>query len=142
MTSSDPPTNEPEAATADGEGRGAPLGRRRLGFFLLVGGGVLAAAQLLPRWPHERHLSLRLDDPSTVTSVDLAWTRQGYDGEPSAGSSWRFPAGKAPRRVEGAVKLPNGTYEVEITILRTDSSQTIHRSVALEGADDVVLPLR
>lgn len=107
---------------------------------LLVGAGLVAATQILPKWPREHPVVVRLDDPATVVAVELAWT-SALAGDPLAGSSWRFAAGRAPRRLESTVRLPNGDYDVEIAIARTESSQTTHRSVVLHGDDEVVLPV-
>ncbi len=81
---------------------------------------------------------LRLDDPATVTSIDLAWTRAGRD-EPVVGSSWRFEAGRAPRRLESTVRLANGSYEVEIVVQRADGPRASSRLVALDGSDEVTI---
>lgn len=107
---------------------------------LFVGVGIVAASQILPKWPREHSVVVRLDDPATVVTVELAWTRE-VGADPLAGSSWRFAAGRAPRRLESTVRLPNGDYDVEIAIVRTESSQTTHRSVVLHGDDEVVLPV-
>jgi hypothetical protein len=110
----------------------------RLARFLLLGGGLCAAAQLLPQLPRERRLALRLDDPTTVTSVEVTWTRDGRE-DALAGASFRFEAGRAPRRLESTVRLPNGAYDVEVVVLRADGPRTLRRPVTLEGGDEITL---
>ena len=83
---------------------------------------------------------LRVEDATTVTSVEVTWTRDERD-EPLAGSAWRFEAGRAPRRLESTVRLPNGAYEVEVVVARADSTRTIRRQVSLEGGDEITLPV-
>jgi hypothetical protein len=110
----------------------------RLARFVLLGGALLAGAQLLPQLPRERRLTVRLEDAPSITSVEVTWVRDGRD-EPVAGSSFRFTAGSAPRRVESTLRLPDGPYDVDVVVVRGDEARTVRRRVTLEGGDEITL---
>ena len=96
--------------------RSAPPQRSRFARFAILGCAMAAAAVILPRIPRDRQIDFRIDDASTITAIDLTWSREGGDGEPVQGGSWHFEPGRAPRSLTTSVHLPNGRYAVDITV--------------------------
>jgi hypothetical protein len=133
--------SEPEPTGETADRTPPPPGRARMARLIFLGAAVGAAAILLPMVPREHAVELRLDDPATVTGVEVTWTKAG-EGEALVGSEWHFAAGKAPRSIETSVKLPGGRYAVDAVVQRTEGSTEVHRSVDLADADQVTLPLR
>lgn len=120
---------------------------RRIAPLLLAVGLVVGVGPLLQRLPQEREIELRLEDAPTVVGVDLAWIDEDSSGAQDEGdtlqtSSWRFAPGTAPRSLRTRVRLPSGAYSVEITVSRTAGSGTTRRSITLDEADRVTLPIR
>jgi hypothetical protein len=110
----------------------------------------MAAMSLAPHLPRERHVELRLDDPSSITAVNVDWTAAlkpraaspGRADEALQGASWRFAAGTAPRSLVTTVRLPDGAYEMDIRIDRVDRVESVQRSITLGGADQIAVPVR
>jgi hypothetical protein len=122
---------------------------QRLAPLMLVGGVIAAAAVFIPHLPRERHVELRVDDSTTVVGINVDWsaTERGgptsaSPGEPMQGASWRFRAGTAPSTIAATVRLPDGVYDVEILIERTDRTESVHRSITLGDADRITVPVR
>ena len=118
---------------------------RRLAPFVLLAGAAVSVMSIFPRVPRERHLELRLDEPSSIVSVHLDWSATSAPvptDEPLQGSTWRFAPGSAPRLLPATVRLPNGSYAVEIRIDRVDHTETVRRSITLGEADRLTVPVR
>ncbi len=105
----------------------------------MAAGGLLAAAIYLPKVPHAHAVDLKLDDPATITSVELSWAPRG--GEAMAGASWRFEAGKAPGSLPSTVSLPDGRYELEIDVSRGAEREAVHRQITLGEAERITVRL-
>ena len=131
----DGPPSEPEPTTP-------PPKRSRFTRIVVLLGALGAAAVILPRIPRDRQIELRIEDPTTVVAIDLAWSRDDSVGEPIRGGSWRFAAGQAPRALTTSVHLPSGRYTVDVTIERTEGRDELHRVIELADADHVTVPLR
>src|SRR5262249_46151114 len=100
---------------------------------------LLSGTILVPKLPREREVELRLADPASVTSVDVSWADQG---EPVHGGSWRFDPGRAPLAVVSKISLPNGRYDLDVTVGRRDApSATAHRLIDLDSTDHVTVRL-
>ena len=115
---------------------------RRFAPVVLALGVAAALTQVLPHLPHEREVELRLDDPSSITSVELAWVRAG---DAVQGASWRFEPGKAPRSLTTTVRLPDGEYDVDIELARAlEASEPtrVRRTITLADANRISLVLR
>jgi hypothetical protein len=125
-----------------------PLKRRRWAFALLAAGGLTAGYFFLPHLPRERHIDLRLQDSPDVTAVDVTWSRAVADGdegrkeEPLRTASFRFSLGTAPENIKYTVQLPNGSYHVDLVVQRGDRAASQERTVTLDDADQITLPLR
>jgi hypothetical protein len=118
---------------------------RRLAPFALLAGAAVSVMSILPQLPRERHLDLRLDEPSSIVGVQLHWTAASApvpSDEPLRGSTWRFAPGSAPRLLPATVRLPDGSYSVEIRIDRVDQTETVQRSITLGEADRITVPVR
>lgn len=118
--------------------------KRRLAGLILVAGAVAAAASMLPHWPKERTAVLRLERPEDVIGLDVTWLARRTDdaeGAPALGASWSFAPGAAPRSLSASVRLPDGLYDVQITVRRRTGSESVHRSLTLGDGDEITLPV-
>lgn len=127
----------------------APLAllRARAVPLVLVAAAAVAAAAFVPHLPREHQVDLGLDDAVAVTAVDVAWLQKGDNGDVKDGElvrtgEWRFPAGTAPRSLHTSVSLPDGRYELDVTVERGDARQAFHRAITLDAAEQVTVPLR
>jgi hypothetical protein len=111
-----------------------------VGRVTLAVGAVGVLAYLLPIWPRERAIELRLDDPRSVLHVDVAWSRGG--DEAVRGASWTFSPGAAPATLETSVSLPNGTYDLDVTLRRVAGSDSLRRRVTLDDTTRIAVFLR
>jgi hypothetical protein len=141
------PSAEDEAPPEDGaRGRKRPL-VQRFAPLLLVAGALGAAAVSMPRMPHEHEVELRLDDAATVVGIDYAWVagaEAGHQdrGEPVQGGRLHCAVGSAPSAVMTKVRLPDGTYDLEVTVDRVAASRSTRRVIALQDAERISIPLR
>ena len=116
---------------------------RRIAPLLLVAGLGIAVAPLLGSFPREREVDIRVSDAADVVGIDLTWTEApGGEGDALQASSWRFAPGTAPRSLRTTVRLPDGAYDVAITVSRTLGSESTHRAITLGDADRITLPIR
>jgi hypothetical protein len=115
--------------------------RQKYAAWILVAGAVIAAVAFVPHLPRERHVDLRLDEPASVTGVDLAW-RSLNEPAPVQGTSWHFALGQAPLTLPTNVSLVDGRYDLDIMIHRGVEHQQLHRSITLGEADRITVPLR
>jgi hypothetical protein len=80
--------------------------------------------------------------------LDVTWSRIDGDKnaapqpETVAGGSFRFEPGTAPKIIRTNVRLPNGSYALDITLERADHSTSIQRTVNLGDSDQITIPLR
>lgn len=121
----------------------------RLAPLMLVGGAVAATVVFIPHLPRERHVDFRLDDSTTIVAIDVDWSASDRStstssslSEPLQGGSWRFRAGTAPSMIPATVRLPDGAYDIEILIERTDRTESVHRLITLGDADRITVPIR
>lgn len=135
----DPPASSPEPSNS------SPPRRRRFLPLLLVAGAVASLAPLASLRPSEHQIDFRIeDDVASVTRFDVDWTRMDGDvpGDVVAGSSRRFERGRAPEIVNVTVRLPNGSYALDIRIEHVDHTDAMQRRVTLGDADRITIPLR
>jgi hypothetical protein len=117
--------------------------RDRWAPLLLVAGAGVAASVFVPHVPRERTVALRLEDAASVTGVDLAWAPVGTgDRDAVQGGTWRFQAGHAPKEIATPVRLPDGRYQLEVTVERGAEHEEIRRAITLGDADRITVPLR
>jgi len=117
-----------------------PTGRR-FALVLLLAGAIGVGLTLAPHLPHERRLTLRLNDAKHTLGVELSLTRLG-ESEPLQGSTWHFAEGAAPTSVEMAVNLPDGTYELDATVESAEGKRSFHRALSMSDSDRLTIPLR
>ncbi|WP_437994154.1 hypothetical protein [Sorangium sp. So ce145] len=134
----------PEERPAEPKGR--PPWLRRLAPAILLLGALVAGSILFKRLPEEREVELRLDDAATVVQLDVTWTDSssgsGDRADDTAAvidSSWRFAEGTAPRAVLTKVSLPDGLYQVEITVGRKDGRDVTSRTITLADESRITL---
>lgn len=107
---------------------------------LLVAAGA-AAYVLIPHVPRERTIEIRLEDPAAITAVDLAWTPAGTT-EAVQGGAFRFPAGQAPVALTTKAHLPDGRYDLDLSIDRGAQHEIIHRVIDLGASDHITVRVR
>lgn len=129
-------------APAEKEAPRPPSRFRRFAPLLLVAGAGLAGATMMPHVPHERTVELRLDDAAGVTRVDLAWDDARAGDAALQGGSWRFPAGAAPSSLRTVVRLPDGKYDLDVTVERGPERRAFHRTITLGDSERITVPLR
>jgi hypothetical protein len=132
----------PEERPTEPEAR--PPWLKRLAPAILVLGALLAGSVLFKNLPKEREVELRLDDAATVVRLDVTWTDSSSgdrldNAEPVIDSSWQFAEGTAPRAVLTKVSLPDGLYQVQITVGRKEGHDVTSRAVTLAGASRITL---
>jgi hypothetical protein len=123
-----------------------PRAPRRLAALLLVAGAAAAAFAIVPSMPRDHHVDLRLDDPASVTSVEVAWSPapSGHGNEAAEavqGGAWHFQPGKAPQTLGTRVHLPDGTYELGVLVERGSGRDAFRRTISLGEADHITVPL-
>jgi len=114
--------------------------RRLLARASLVGGLTLGAVHLLPAVPREQTLEFRL--PAEVARLDASWRRAG-ETEVVGGVTLR-PEGPPRRRLRHQVALPNGLYELTVSLEpagteATGAQTSFVRRVRLEGGTTPVV---
>jgi hypothetical protein len=137
------PTPEPSLPEEVRERTTTPRSLRdRVMPVLLVAGAAVAAFLLVPEVPHAHEVALRLQDPVTVTGLEVAWAPAGANpGDAVRGGSWRFAPGQAPAKVDTHVSLPDGRYELQVLVERGDERETLRKTLTLGGADHITVPL-
>jgi len=108
--------------------------------------GVLAVvltgkSLVLPNLPSEQAVEMRLESPQDVIGLDIRWSAPGSD-EDITTTSLRFSPGQAPSLVPAAVRLPDGAYDVAITVERVSRVDSTRRRITLGDASRVTIPLR
>jgi hypothetical protein len=103
----------------------------------LVMGGVAVAVALGRGWPKERTVRYVLGDYAAITEeLEARWSPEGH--EDASGElrtvSFRFRRGSAPRVVTHAVRVPDGTYDVEIALVSAGRHMLIRRRVSVPAA--------
>lgn len=91
--------------------------RGRIARFILIAGLLLAASRVLPSIPREQILLFQLEGSGVVRRLDATWTASGSK-EPAGGVSLNFPS-PPPRSVRHTLSLPNGPYELAISLERS-----------------------
>jgi hypothetical protein len=121
---------------------------------ILVAGVIAAAAIVIPRVPREREVELRFEDAATIVGVHLDWLASTGraasaaarsappESEALQGTTWRFSAGAAPSFVTTTVRLPDGSYDLEILVERVGRTDAVRRSLTLGDADRIAVPVR
>lgn len=118
---------------------------RRLAPLVLLGGAAAAVVSLLPHVPHERQVEFQLEDPSTVVGLDVSWTDLENDkssDDTLQEGRWNFAAGSAPRALVTTVRLPDGNYEVDVTIKRAEGARSLRRTLTLGDGERIIVTLR
>lgn len=100
--------------------------RARFARLFLLGGLAFAVSTLLPSVPREQILLFRLEQTAGVKKLNATWTVPGRS-EPSGGVTLHFNA-QSPRNIRHALSLPNGPYVLDISIERTEGSQSVATS--------------
>jgi hypothetical protein len=114
--------------------------RRRLGWFVLALGVVLAAAPLVTALPEERSWVLRIGDPQRVERVEMLWLDP--TGAPLRQTTLSFAVGAAPHQIARSLSLAEGRYVVVATLWRDGAPERTERTVDIVAAvSEIVVPV-
>ncbi len=121
------------------------LDRARAARLVALGGVlvvVLAGKSLvLPHVPAARDVELQLGAPEEIVGLDVRWSAPGSD-EDITTTSLRFSPGHAPETIRADVRLPEGAYDVAITVERVSRVDSTRRRISFGDASRVTIPLR
>ena len=120
--------------------------RRRAAPLLVLAGLGGALLVITPHVPVERHVTLQLEEPSSITGLALTWERRSPGGAEAAvpvrAISWNFAEGAAPKALDQVTPLADGIYDVDVTVERGRRRDASHRVVVLGSARRVAIPVR
>jgi hypothetical protein len=92
---------------------------------LLVAAGVGAFVAVGPKVPHARRAVLDLGpDADDVTDIEVSWTRAATTDDAALTTRWHFAPGSAPRRLPFEARLPDGAWDIEVTLERQSRETT------------------
>jgi hypothetical protein len=99
--------------------------RRRWAPLLLLAAGLGAYVTMSPQLPRDRDVVLDFGkEQNDVTDVELTWTRAGTTDDAALTTRWHFAPGGAPRRLPFEARLPDGLWDVEVTLERQSRETT------------------
>lgn len=103
---------------------------------------ILVASRLwiAPALPSTRVVEIEIGDPTSVTSVSMRWL-QPDTREELVGAEMQFAPGECPARVVRSLSLQDGTFEVEIDVVRRERNNAVRRRVTLSDAERVTFPV-
>ncbi len=105
--------------------------KRRLPFFVLAGGALLAA-YIGSRSPRDQHVKLVLGaGADRVTGLEVQYV--AADGDVARATRMAFEAGKAPRIVSHEPQLTDGEYSLRIDLDTREGRRSVERRVTLGG---------
>ena len=127
--------------------------RRRWAPILLVAAATGAYVAVGPKLPRPRQIVLDFGKEGLdVTDVELTWTRAGTSDDAALTTRWHFTPSAVPRRLPFEARLPDGAWDVEVTLERQSRETTRWPyRVTLEGTpfwtkgdrdSPVVIPVR
>jgi hypothetical protein len=104
---------------------------------------LIARSLVMPHLPTDHDVELQLGSPRDVVRLDVRWSAPGSDDDITT-TSLRFSPGQAPSSIRTNVRLPDGAYDVSITVERVSGVDAPRppRRIALEDASRVTIPLR
>ena len=98
--------------------------RQRWAPLLLVAAGVGAYVAVGPKLPHTHQVVLDIGrDAEDVIDLEVTWTRGGTNDDAALATRWHFATG-APRRLPFEAHLPDGAWDVEVTLERRSRETT------------------
>jgi hypothetical protein len=103
---------------------------------------AFGVTRVLPAWPRQRAVELALGDPRSIVDLEMSWARTGA-GDALRGGVWHFAPGTAPPSVATTVDLPDGTYDLDITMRRSDGeTASAHRSITVADTSTIRVPIQ
>lgn len=158
MSEDDGKAKGPRATEDDrGEERSSwldPERRRKWAPLLLLAAGLGAYTAVGPKLPRTHQVVLDFGREATdVTDVEVSWTRANNVEDAALTTKWHFAPGAVPRRLPFEAKLPEGSWDIEVSLERPSRPTTRWPyRVNLEGAPfwagasgrdrSVVIPVR
>jgi len=99
--------------------------RRKWAPLLLVAAGLGAFAAVGPKLPRARQIVLDLGpETGDLTDIELSWTRAGTMDDAALTTKWHFTPGSAPRRLPFEARLPDGGWDIEVSLERQSRETT------------------
>jgi hypothetical protein len=101
---------------------------------ILVAGAALSYMVSSRHMAKDHKVTYRfIHDPTDVTELSASWSAANEKDQDSvAGARFNFAAGKAPKELEANVKLRDGEYFVDLTVLGTGEPRSVRRRVLLD----------
>jgi hypothetical protein len=113
--------------------------KKRWPVMVLAAGGVAALIAFRQAAPSERIVTLRLEHPERIRSIELTWI--DGDGDPVGSSRFSFATG-APRELTTKVRARDGDYRAQLLVERSGSDALrSERRVAFSEGSTVTLPI-
>ena len=92
---------------------------------LLVAAGLGAYLAVGPKLPRARQAVLDLGtDMDDVTDIEVTWTRAATTDDAALTTRWHFEPGSVPRRLRFEARLPDGAWDIEVTLERQSRETT------------------
>ena len=113
-----------------------PNTRRKWAPLLLLAAGLGAYTAVGPKLPRTHPVVLDFDpEAKDVVDVEVSWTRANSVEDAALTTRWHFAPGTVPRRLPFEARLPEGSWDIEVSLDR-QSRQTTRwpYRVNLEGA--------
>jgi hypothetical protein len=110
--------------------------RRKWAPLLLLAAGLGAYTAVGPKLPRTHQVVLDFGpDAGSVTDVEISWTRANAIEDAALTTRWHFAPGTVPRRLPFEAKLPEGSWDIEVSLERQSRPTTRWPyRVNLEGA--------
>jgi hypothetical protein len=115
--------------------------RRRIAPLLLLAAGVVGYATLGPKLPRDHEVKILLGpNQPTVSALELVWIDpRNAERDAALTTRWQFTPGSAPRVLQTEVRLPNGPWDLDITLEHAAAPPShLTRRIELEGSILVV----
>jgi len=113
-----------------------PRARRISSFILVLAAIVVYFGVVAPRAGEDHAVNFEFQGPTaSITRVEAVWTKVGdREDEPTAGATFNFEAGRAPRTLNTSIHAANGEYWLDLTIFHGVRRSNVQRRITLPGA--------
>ncbi|MET0593130.1 MAG: hypothetical protein ABW133_10545 [Polyangiaceae bacterium] len=113
-----------------------PSTRRKWAPLLLLAAGLGAYTAVGPKLPRTHQVVLDFGpEANDVVDVEVSWTRANNVEDAALTTRWHFAPGTVPRRLPFEARLPEGSWDVEVSLDRQSRPTTRWPyRVNLEGA--------
>jgi hypothetical protein len=99
--------------------------RRKWAPLLLLAAGIGAYTAVGAELPRTHQVVLDFGtEPGDVTDVEISWTRASTLDDAALTTKWHFAPGTLPRRLPSEARLPDGAWDIEVTLERQSRETT------------------